>query len=161
MAMSIEPRRKDLISVGIISDTHGRLIPEVAQAFEVVDLIMHAGDIGNSEVLEDLRAIAPVHAVRGNMDGGWAFGLPATQIVEIGQVLLYVLHNVDQLDLDPAAAGLSAVIYGHTHKPTISWRDGVLFLNPGSAGPFSSSGTVALLHIKGTSLEPQLVKLQP
>ena len=161
MAMSLKPKGKDAYSVGIISDTHGRLIPEVAKAFEVVDLIVHAGDIGNSEVLEGLRAIAPVHAVRGNMDSGWALGLPATQIVEIGQVLLYVLHDVDQLDLDPAAAGLSAVINGHTHKATIAWREGVLFLNPGSAGPFSSSGTVALLHIEGTSLAPHLVKLKP
>ena len=159
--MSIESKSKDVFAAGIISDTHGRLIRGVAKTFEGVDLIIHAGDIGNSAVLEDLRGIAPVHAVRGNMDGGWAFGLPATQIVEIGEVLLYVLHDLNKMDLDPAAAGLSAVINGHTHKAAIAWRDGVLFLNPGSAGPFSSSGTVALLHIKGISLEPQLVKLKP
>jgi predicted phosphodiesterase len=93
------------------------------------------------------------------MDGGWALGLPATEVVEIGEVLLYVLHDADQLDLDPAAAGFSVVINGHTHQPSIAWRNGVLFLNPGSAGPLSSSGTVALLHIRGTSVDPQLVKL--
>lgn len=157
--MSTEPQSKDVFLAGVISDTHGNLRPEVTKAFEEVDLIIHAGDIGKSEVLEDLQALAPVHAVRGNMDGGWALGLPATEVVEIGEVLLYVLHDADQLDLDPAAAGFSVVINGHTHQPSIAWRNGVLFLNPGSAGPFSSSGTVALLHIRGTSVEPQLVKL--
>jgi putative phosphoesterase len=159
MAMSTEPQSKDVFLAGVISDTHGNLRPEVIKAFAEVDLIIHAGDIGKSEVLEDLQALAPVHAVRGNMDGGWALGLPATEVVEIGEVLLYVLHDADQLDLDPAAAGFSVVINGHTHQPSIAWRNGVLFLNPGSAGPFSSSGTVALLHIRGTSVDPQLVKL--
>ena len=159
--MSTDSQNKDVWLAGIISDTHGRLRPEVAKAFEGVDLIIHAGDIGKSEVLQDLQAIAPVHAVRGNMDGGWALGLPETEVVEIGDVLLYVLHDAGQLDLDPAAAGFSAVINGHTHKASIDWRAGVLFLNPGSAGPFSSAGTVALLRMRGTLLEPQLVKLKP
>lgn len=157
--MSTEVSKKDGFLVGIISDTHGHLRPEVAEAFAGVDLIIHAGDIGNHEVLEELRAIAPVHAVRGNMDGGWAHCLPATEVVEIGEVLIYVLHDTYLLDLDPAAAGFVAVINGHTHRAAIEKREGVLFLNPGSASPYSSTGTVALLNIRGGSLEPQLVTL--
>lgn len=157
--MSTEAQKKDGFLVGIISDTHGHLRPEVAEAFAGVDLIIHAGDIGNNEVLEALRAIAPVHAVRGNMDGGWAYGLPATEVVEVGEVLIYVLHDAYLLNLDPAAAGFVAVINGHTHRAAVEKRKGVLFLNPGSASPHSSSGTVALLRIRGTSLEPEVVEL--
>ena len=157
--MSTEASRKDGFLVGIISDTHGHLRPEVAEAFAGVDLIIHAGDIGNQEVLQELRAIAPVHAVRGNMDGGWAHGLPATEVVEIGEILLYVLHDAHLLDLNPAAAGFIAVINGHTHKAAIEKRQGVLFINPGSASPYSSTGTVALLNIRGRSLEPEVVTL--
>jgi len=157
--MSTEAQKKDGFIVGIISDTHGHLRPEVAEAFAGVDLIIHAGDIGNNEVLEALRAIAPVHAVRGNMDGGWAYGLPATEVVEVGEVLIYVLHDAYLLKLDPAAAGFAAVINGHTHRAAVEKRKGVLFLNPGSASPHSSSGTVALLRIWGTSLVPEVVEL--
>ena len=157
--MSKDSQIKDVLVAGVISDTHGRLRPEVFKAFEGVDLIIHAGDIGSAEVLEDLQAIAPVRAVRGNMDGGWAYRLPATEVIEIGEVLLYVVHDSHQLDLDPAAAGFGAVINGHTHQPSIGWQDGVLFLNPGSAAPFGSRGTVALLGILRTSLVPKLVKL--
>ncbi len=157
--MSTEASRKDGFLVGIISDTHGHLRPEVAKAFAGVDLIIHAGDIGNHEVLQELRAIAPVHAVRGNMDGGWAHCLPATEVVEIGEVLIYVLHDTYLLDLDPAAAGFVAVINGHTHRAAIEKREGVLFLNPGSASPYSSTGTVALLQIQGSSLKPEVVEL--
>lgn len=157
--MSTEAQKKDGFLVGIISDTHGHLRPEVAEAFAGVDLIIHAGDIGNNEVLEALRAIAPVHAVRGNMDGGWAYGLPATEVVEVGEVLIYVLHDAYLLNLDPAAAGFVAVINGHTHRAAVEKRKGVLFLNPGSASPHSSSGTVALLRIRGTSLMPEVVEL--
>ena len=157
--MLTEAQKKDGFLVGIISDTHGHLRPEVAEAFAGVDLIIHAGDIGNNEVLEALRAIAPVHAVRGNMDGGWAYGLPATEVVEVGEVLIYVLHDAYLLNLDPAAAGFVAVINGHTHRAAVEKRKGVLFLNPGSASPHSSSGTVALLRIRGTSLVPEVVEL--
>ena len=157
--MSTEAQKKDGFLVGIISDTHGHLRPEVAEAFAGVDLIIHAGDIGKNEVLEALRAIAPVHAVRGNMDGGWAHGLPATEVVEIGEVLIYVLHDAYLLNLDPATAGFVAVINGHTHRAAVEKRKGVLFLNPGSASPHSSSGTVALLRIRGTSLVPKVVEL--
>ena len=157
--MSTEAQKKDGFLVGIISDTHGHLRPEVAEAFAGVDLIIHAGDIGNNEVLEALRAIAPVHAVRGNMDGGWAHDLPVTEVVEVGEVLIYVLHDAYLLKLDPATAGFVAVINGHTHRAAVEKRKGVLFLNPGSASPHSSSGTVALLRIRGTSLEPEVVEL--
>ena len=149
----------DTYSIGLISDTHGHLPSGVPKVFKKVDLIIHAGDIGNHEVLETLRAIAPVHAVRGNMDGGWAHGLPATEVVEIGEVLFYVLHDAYLLNLDPAAAGFVAVINGHTHRAAVEKRKGVLFLNPGSASPYSSSGTVALLRIRGTSVEPEIVEL--
>jgi putative phosphoesterase len=157
--MSTEAQKKDGFIVGIISDTHGHLRPEVAEAFAGVDLIIHAGDIGNNEVLEALRAIAPVHAVRGNMDGGWAHDLPVTEVVEVGEVLIYVLHDAYLLKLEPAAAGFAAVINGHTHRAAVEKRKGVLFLNPGSASPHSSSGTVALLRIRGTSLVPEVVEL--
>jgi len=157
--MSTEAQKKDGFIVGIISDTHGHLRPEVAEAFAGVDLIIHAGDIGNNEVLEALRSIAPVHAVRGNMDGGWAHDLPVTEVVEVGEVLIYVLHDAYLLNLDPAAAGFVAVINGHTHRAAVEKRKGVLFLNPGSASPHSSSGTVALLRIRGTSLVPEVVEL--
>ena len=159
LVVSTEAQKEDGFLVGIISDTHGHLRPEVAEAFAGVDLIIHAGDIGNNEVLEALRTIAPVHAVRGNMDGGWAHGLPATEVVGIGEVLIYVLHDAYLLDLDPAAAGFVAVINGHTHRAAIEKRKGVLFLNPGSASPYSSTGTVALLQVRGRSLEPELVTL--
>jgi putative phosphoesterase len=157
--MSTDAKEHDGFIVGVISDTHGYLRPEVAEAFAGVDLIIHAGDIGNHDVLDALRAIAPVHAVRGNMDGGWAHGLPATEVVEIGEVLIYVLHDAYHLNLDPAMAGFVAVINGHTHRAAVEKRKGVLFLNPGSASPHSSSGTVALLRIRGTSLAPEIVEL--
>ena len=157
--MSREAAKEGGFLLGIISDTHGHLRPEVAEAFSGVDLIIHAGDIGNHEVLEALRFIAPVHAVRGNMDGGWAHGLPATEVVEIGEVLIYVLHDAYHLNLDPAAAGFVAVINGHTHRAAVEKRKGMLFLNPGSASPHGSSGTVALLRIRGTSVEPEIVEL--
>ncbi len=157
--MSTEPQREDGYLVGVISDTHGILPAETAAAFQGVDLIIHAGDIGKPEVLEALRQIAPVHAVRGNMDGGWAFGLPETEVVEIGEVLLYVLHDAYDLDLDPAAAGFVAVINGHTHRASVERRNGVLFLNPGTASSFRSPGTVALLRIRGSSLEPRVIEL--
>jgi putative phosphoesterase len=157
--MSTEAKEHDGFVVGVISDTHGYLRSEVSEAFAGVDLIIHAGDIGNHEVLDTLRAIAPVHAVRGNMDGGWAHGLPATEVVEIGEVLIYVLHDAYHLNLDPAVAGFVAVINGHTHRAAVEKRKGVLFLNPGSASPHSSSGTVALLRIRGTSITPKIVEL--
>jgi putative phosphoesterase len=160
--MSTKSQSTDHHVIGIISDTHGLLRPEAVKVLEGTDLIIHAGDIDTPEILEALRTTAPIYAVRGNMDkGAWAHDLPKTQVVEVGEVLLYVLHDALSLDVDPAAAGFSAVITGHTHKPTISRRDGVLFLNPGTAGPFRSLLTVAILHVRGNSLDAQLIELNP
>ena len=119
-------------------------------------MIVHAGDIGTHEVLETLQTIAKVHPVRGNVDGGkWTDSLPFTDVVEVGQVYLYVLHDLDSLDLDPSTAGFNAVISGHTHIPKIEEQNGVLFLNPGSAGPrrFDYPISIAFLYINGTSIE--------
>ena len=157
--MQGEPEKKAGYLIGVISDTHGHLSPEALEALKGVDLIIHAGDIGKPEVLEALGEIAPVHAVRGNMDGLWASGLPQTEVVEVGDLLLYVLHDVFRLDIDPVAAGLSAVINGHTHTATIENRKGVLYLNPGSAASFKSGATVALLRIRGNSLQAEVVEL--
>jgi putative phosphoesterase len=154
---------KDNFLIGVISDTHGVLPPSAVKAFEGTDLIIHAGDIGKPDILEALRSIAPVVAVRGNMDiSGWAYELPETEVVEIGKVLLYVLHDVYGLDLDPSAAGFSAVISGHSHRPCVEDIGGVLFINPGSAGQsgFRRPATVALLHVRGISLDAQFVKLE-
>jgi putative phosphoesterase len=123
-------------TVGVISDTHGLLRPEAVAALEGVDLIVHAGDIGNPEIIDELREIAPVHAIRGNVDRGlWADEFSPTEIVDLDGQSLYVLHDLNELDLDPAAAGFRVVISGHTHDPKITEERGVLYLNPGSAGP--------------------------
>jgi putative phosphoesterase len=123
-------------TVGVISDTHGLLRPEAVAALTGVERIIHAGDIGERAVLDALGRLAPVSAVRGNNDrGGWARDIPETEVVEIGGVALYVLHDLHELDLDPRAAGFAAVIAGHSHQPRQEQRDGVLYFNPGSAGP--------------------------
>jgi putative phosphoesterase len=123
-------------TVGVISDTHGLLRPEAVAALTGVERIIHAGDIGERAVLAALGRLAPVSAVRGNNDrGGWARDIPETEVVEIGGVALYVLHDLHELDLDPRAAGFAAVIAGHSHQPRQERRDGVLYFNPGSAGP--------------------------
>jgi putative phosphoesterase len=135
--------------VGLISDTHGLLRPEAVSALAGSDLIIHAGDVGQPEILDALRAIAPVVAVRGNIDrGAWADALPATAVAQAGDALLYVLHDLNELDLDPAAAGFAAVVSGHSHQPKKYKRSGALYINPGSAGPrrFKLPITVARLH---------------
>ena len=120
----------------MISDTHGLLRPEAFHALEGSDLIIHAGDVGNPEILDRLRTICPVTAIRGNIDkGSWASQLPATARIAVGGTILYVIHDVNDLDLDPARAGMHIVISGHSHKPARTERAGVLYLNPGSAGP--------------------------
>lgn len=122
--------------IGLISDTHGLLRPEALTALEGSDLILHAGDVGKAEILERLRAIAPVVAVRGNIDtGDWASQLPMTAVAEADSARIYVLHDLQQLDLDPVAAGFQVVVSGHSHKPGQTERDGVIYVNPGSAGP--------------------------
>jgi len=150
--------------IGVISDTHGLLRPEAVQALKGSDLILHAGDVGDPKILDELRAIAPVVAVRGNVDkGDWAMRLPEYELIEREGVSIYILHDVNQLDLDPAAAGLHAVISGHSHKPAIRTEKGVLYLNPGSAGPrrFKLPITVARLHVSGKTLTAEHIELQP
>jgi len=122
--------------VGVISDTHGLVRPEAVAALAGVERIVHAGDIGSRDVLAALERIAPVSAVRGNNDrDAWAAAIPETEVIEIGGVSLFVLHDLHELDLDPRAAGFAAVIAGHSHQPRQETRDGVLYFNPGSAGP--------------------------
>jgi uncharacterized protein len=122
--------------VGVISDTHGVLRPEAVEALRGSDRILHAGDIGDPKILEALARIAPVAAIRGNIDTEpWAHALPETEVVEAGNISIYMLHNLKQLDLKPEAAGFRVVLYGHSHKPNIEEKNGVLYFNPGSAGP--------------------------
>lgn len=148
--------------IGVISDTHGLLREEALNALKGSDLIIHAGDIGNPDILKELRKEAPVVAVRGNCDNSsWANELNITEAAEVGDVLLYVIHNINDLDLDPEASGFKVVISGHSHIPAIDRRDNVLFINPGSAGPrrFKLPVSVALINIDGISIEPQLFEL--
>jgi putative phosphoesterase len=151
------------IAVGVISDTHGLLRPEALDKLRGVDAIVHAGDIGDPEILGQLRKIAPLTAVRGNIDtSARGSTLPETKVLEIGGVSLYVLHNVQELDLDPAAAGFAAVIFGHSHKPLIDWRKGVLFFNPGSAGPkrFSLPISLGRLRLRNGKVKAELIELK-
>ena len=148
--------------VGVISDTHGLVRVEALHALAGSDFIIHAGDIGNMAVLERLRELAPVTAVRGNNDtGSWAHDIPATNILEVGTTRLYVLHSVDDLDLDPRIAGFDVVVSGHSHRPQISTHDGVVFVNPGSAGPrrFKLPITVARLTVDGDGVRPDIIEL--
>jgi uncharacterized protein len=136
--------------IGLISDTHGLLRPQALAALRGSDLIIHAGDVGDPEILEKLKTLAPVFAVRGNIDTEpWARALPETEVVEAGAATIYVLHDVHALDLDPAAAGFHIVVSGHSHKPARTEKGGVIYLNPGSAGPrrFDLPVTVALLRL--------------
>lgn len=149
--------------VGVISDTHGLVRPEVVQALQGSGRIVHAGDIGVAAVLDALRSVAPVTAVRGNMDkGAWAQRLPKTEVLEIEQVGVYVIHDLKQLDVVPEAAGITVVVSGHSHHPSIHERNGVIFVNPGSAGPrrFNLPVSLALLSVQGKSVEVNLVTLE-
>jgi putative phosphoesterase len=147
----------------VISDTHGLLRPEAVAALHGVERIVHAGDIGSADVLIALERIAPVSAVRGNDDrDAWAAEIPATEVVEVGQVSLYVLHDLHELELDPRAAGFAAVIAGHSHQPRLEERDGVLYLNPGSAGPrrFKLPISLARLTVSGSRVRAELLTLE-
>jgi uncharacterized protein len=148
--------------IGVISDTHGLLRPEALDALAGSELIIHAGDVGDPNILDMLRTLAPVVAVRGNIDTGeWAGAFPETEWVEYGGASLYVLHDVNRLDLDPAAAGLRCVISGHSHQPSIRTTGGVLYLNPGSAGPrrFKLPITIARLYVTGEKIEAERIDL--
>lgn len=148
--------------IGVISDTHGLLRPEAEQALQGVDLIVHAGDVGKAEILTRLKTIAPVFAVRGNVDTEkWAQELPETAMVEAGEASLYVIHNLRQLDLSMKGAGIDLVISGHTHQ-AVQWeREGVLYLNPGSAGPrrFELPVTLAVVEVGAEPWRVEIVEL--
>lgn len=148
--------------IGVISDTHGLLRPEAKEALQGVDLILHAGDIGKPQVLEELKNIAPVIAVRGNVDTGhWAEAIPESKTFEIGVISIYMLHNVKELDIDSSFSGCKVVISGHSHKPSVQEIRGVLFINPGSAGPrrFKLPVSVAHLRISEERVDAQLIEL--
>ena len=149
--------------VGLISDTHGLWRPEAMELLRRSDFIIHAGDIGHSEVLMELRAIAPVTAVRGNNDkDAWAESIPETAVLRVGEISIYVLHDLAELNLDPAAAGFQVVVSGHSHRPSLEQRAGVLYVNPGSAGPrrFKLPVSAAELEIAGASVKARLHDLK-
>jgi putative phosphoesterase len=157
----VENANKKLL-VGVISDTHGLLRPEAVEALRGSDRILHAGDVGDPKILEALARIAPVTAIRGNIDTEpWARTLPETEVVEAGKISIYMLHNLSQLDLKPEAAGFRVVLYGHSHKPNIEEKDGVLFFNPGSAGPrrFHLPVSVGRLIIQRTGVRAELIEI--
>jgi len=150
------------LSVGVISDTHGLLRHEAIDALRGSDRILHAGDVGDPKILEALARIAPVTAIRGNIDTEpWASTLPETEVIEAGNISIYMLHNLRQLDLKPEGAGFRVVIYGHSHKPKIEEKNGVLYFNPGSAGPrrFHLPVSVGRLMIQSRKVWAELIEL--
>jgi len=150
------------IQVGLISDTHGLLRPEALDSLRGSDFIVHAGDIGHAGIIEQLSELAPVTAVRGNNDrGAWAAALHDTELLAIGEASLYAIHDLAQLDLDPAAAGIHAVVSGPSHQPGIAERNGVVYVNPGSAGPrrFRLPVSIGKLTVEGVTIQPRLITL--
>lgn len=148
--------------LGVISDTHGLLRPEALAALAPAQHILHAGDVGNIEILEALSEIAPITAIRGNVDThGPCAELPETELVEVAGRLFYLVHSIHDLDISPAAAGVAAVISGHSHQPSMENRSNVLYLNPGSAGPrrFQLPVTVSLITITPTTLGPKIIPI--
>jgi uncharacterized protein len=153
---------RTLTAIGLISDTHGLLREEALRALEGSDLIIHAGDVGKREIIDALKTLAPVFAVRGNVDTeSWASVLPETEVIEAGPATIYVLHDVHALDLDPVAAGFQIIVSGHSHKPARTERDGVLYINPGSAGPrrFQLPVTLARLDLGQTPWKVDFIDL--
>jgi uncharacterized protein len=151
-----------MLRVGLISDTHDLLRPEAMELLRGSDHIIHAGDLCTLRILEELESLAPVTAVRGNNDrGAWTQRLRETELVQIGEVFIYTIHDVSRLDLDLHAAGVQVVVSGHSHKPRVERRDGVLYVNPGSAGPrrFKLPIAVGELAIGGASIEPRILEI--
>ena len=158
------PKGQGPIRVGVISDTHGLLRPEAVEALRGTQHIIHAGDVGSPEILVELSAIAPLTAIRGNVDkGDWARKLPETDVLELGGVSIYLLHDLAQLDLKPKAAGFVVVVSGHSHIPKQETRDGVLYFNPGSAGPrrFKLLVTVGRLIVEAGQVRGEIITLHP
>lgn len=148
--------------VGLISDTHGLLRPQALAALEGSDYIVHGGDIGDPDILAQLRAIAPLTVVRGNNDRApWDIDIPDTAILEIGVTRIFAVHDIATLPIDPVAAGVQVIVYGHSHSPAATWCDGILYINPGSAGPrrFKLPVSVAELLVDGPSLTARVVQL--
>jgi hypothetical protein len=151
-------------TIGVISDTHGLLRPEALAALRGSDHIMHAGDVGDPAILRELAQIAPVTAIRGNVDhGAWSRKLPTTDVLEVQGISIYVLHNLAELDLRPEAAGFAAVIYGHSHVPKPELKKGVLYFNPGSAGPrrFQLPVTVGRVTVKDGKVSGEIIEIVP
>jgi hypothetical protein len=149
-------------AIGVISDTHGLLRPEALAALQGVNRIIHAGDVGDPEILVALSKTAPVVAVRGNVDRArWARALRQTEMIEVGGMSIYMLHDLEQLDLKPEAAGIRAVVYGHSHQPKIEEKNGVLFFNPGSAGPrrFHKPISIGKLTIEAGIVRAEVIDL--
>ncbi|ADV83345.1 metallophosphoesterase family protein [Terriglobus saanensis] len=150
------------MKIGVISDTHGLLRPEAIETLQGCDAILHAGDVGNFDILGTLGEIASVTAIRGNIDlHGACADLPATEMVSLGGITFYMLHSARDLDLDPVAAGVRVVVSGHSHSPSIQDKQGVLFLNPGSAGPrrFGLPVTLAIVEINADKVRAEIVRL--
>jgi putative phosphoesterase len=150
------------LTIGIISDTHGQFRPEVEKIFAGCHKILHAGDVGDETVLRRLGRIAPVAAVRGNMDRGpWSRSLPVNEMVEVGGIFFYILHDLHQLDLEPAAAGIHVIVSGHTHRPELVRRQGIIYLNPGSAGRrrFDYPVSVATVCIENGVVDPRIIEI--
>jgi putative phosphoesterase len=153
-----------LSRIGLISDTHGLLRPEAVSFLRGCDHIIHGGDIGDAAILAELSSLAPLTAVRGNNDqGAWAQGVAQTELVQIGAIFVYALHDLALLDIDPKGAGVHVVVSGHSHRPVVLRRDGVLYVNPGSAGPrrFRLPISVAELRVAGGEVSARLVELVP
>ena len=151
------------MTIGLISDTHGLLRPEAIEALQGVDHILHAGDVGKPHILPALEAIAPVTVVRGNIDkAAFAAEIPYQEVIELGGFFFYMIHILDDLDIDPEGAGMDVVVYGHSHRPDIKQKNGVLYINPGSAGPrrFSLPITVAKIEIKDHKLNAKIIDLE-
>jgi putative phosphoesterase len=158
----VDPVTKKPVTIGVVSDTHGLLRPQAVEALRGSDRILHAGDVGAPEILEALAQIAPVTAIRGNVDAApWARVLPATEVVEVNGISIYMLHDLAQLDQKPEAAGFRVIVYGHSHKQRIEEKNGVLYFNPGSAGPrrFSLPVSVGRLRITAGKIRAELIEL--
>jgi len=152
------------LRVGLISDTHGLLRPEARTFLAGSDYIIHGGDVGDPDILEVLAAMAPLIAVRGNNDkGAWARRLRPTELIRVGNVFVYVIHNLEELDIDPVAAGVSVVVSGHSHKPAIAKRDGVWYVNPGSSGPrrFKLPVSVGEITVSGSAVQARTIDIHP
>ena len=151
-----------MLRIGVISDTHGLMRPQALAAMQGSDYIVHGGDIGDPAILDQLRAIAPLTVVRGNNDrAGWAGDIPDTATLDLGVVKLYAVHDIATLDIDPVVAGVQIIVYGHSHSPTATWRGGILYLNPGSAGPrrFKLPVSVAEVLVDGPSVTARVIQL--